>query len=152
MAHGPDISASSEGVGKSCELFYEYPASGWLVPFDREEIKVFLSVMLEVAVPGKKVELHLVDDATIASMNEEFLGCTGPTNIITFPPDGDLPGSMHLSLNCLAREALLYCQDPATHFLRLLAHGCGHLAGLDHGEEMTCLEEACFSEASRLIG
>jgi len=91
------------------------------------------------------VEFTLTDDSGIAGFNADFLGCAGPTNIITFPGDGDMPGMVFLSLDCLNRECLFYRQKRDMHFIRLLAHGMGHLAGLDHGPEMSRIEFICFS-------
>lgn len=94
------------------------------------------------------LEFYLVDDAAIANLNWQFLGCRGPTNILTFPGNDDLPGSMHLSVTTLVRECVLYYQRPLQHFLRLLAHGLGHMAGYDHSDEMRLLEKK-FYEAGR---
>ncbi|MGE4296800.1 MAG: rRNA maturation RNase YbeY [Desulfovibrionaceae bacterium] len=207
---------------------------------------------------GADVEISLVDDAAIADLNLQYLGCVGPTNVLSFPldeeggedgplvfgesldeaawedgpgvalgpydparslpvddllcdcsdegvdadvfddeddPDGldawadddavedddedddaadHLPGgvagegegalfgddlddeafggdgfedgawalgALVISLETVAREAVLYGQEPHAHFARLLAHGLLHLAGLDHGEEMEALTE-----------
>ena len=107
--------------------------------------------MAERAVPDSSFEFILVDDHTISSLNASYLGCSGPTNIITFPASPKSPGSMYLSLDCLHRECLIYGQKPRIHLLRLLAHGFGHLAGLDHGTEMDSLAEACFMVGKQVL-
>lgn len=86
--------------------------------------------------PLAGVELYLVTDAAIARANVEHMMCTGPTNVLSFPGGGGMAGTLLLSLDTLDRECLLYGQEPREHLLRLLAHGMGHLAGLDHGGEM----------------
>ena len=103
---------------------------------------------------GRTLALTLADDRDIAAVNREFLGCTGPTNILSFPAsDGkadvlapgeeaaDL-GELVLSVDTLARETELYGQEPVEHLARLLAHGILHLAGYDHGGEMHALTDA----------
>lgn len=105
------------------------------------------SAAREAGCPLGPVEAHLVDDACIARANQRYMGCTGPTNVLSFPGDESLPGVMLLSLDTLNRECLLYGQDPAEHLLRLLAHSVGHLAGYDHGEEMDALCDWCRSRA-----
>lgn len=105
---------------------------------------------------GSLISLQLVDDAIIAKLNAEFLGCTGPTNVLSFPAqeveeagsvadeeDGDGPylGEIALSVDTLAREVRLYGQDEREHLVRLLAHAMLHLAGYDHGEEMDSLTD-----------
>lgn len=77
----------------------------------------------------------------------QHLGCHGPTNVLSFPGAPGMAGALLLSLDTLERECLLYGQEPCEHLLRLLAHGMGHLAGLDHGPEMDALCVACQEAA-----
>ena len=119
------------------------PAGAGLLPVPPRQIGRILDALTsaarEAGCPLGPVEAHLVDDACIARANQRYMGCTGPTNVLSFPGDESLPGVMLLSLDTLNRECLLYGQDPAEHLLRLLAHSVGHLAGYDHGEEMDAL-------------
>ena len=93
------------------------------------------------------LDLYLLGDADMAAANAQHLGCPGPTNVLSFPGAPGMPGTLLLSLDTLDRECLLYGQEPAGHLVRLLAHGMGHLAGLDHGPEMEALCAACESAA-----
>ncbi|MBQ3171658.1 MAG: rRNA maturation RNase YbeY [Mailhella sp.] len=96
------------------------------------------------------VELIVAGDGDIAEVNARNLGCSGPTNILSFPGDGASLGTLFLSADTLEREAVLYGQDVEEHAVRLLAHGMGHIMGFDHGPEMdefcAFLEEACLRE------
>lgn len=123
-------------------VFCEHPQFAMLAPFSQRQITAILSTMLEHASDYTiaAAELALTNDQRIAILNKQYLGCQGPTNIITFPAGPSLPGSLYLSLDCLRREAIFFQQNIKTHFIRLLAHGTGHLAGLDHSQEMTNLE------------
>ena len=107
-----------------------------------------------------ELDLVLVRDAGMADYNLRYMGCHGPTNVLSFPideqiagpEDEDVPvqlGSLVFSVDTLHRETLLYGQDPEEHCLRLLAHGLGHLAGYDHGPEMDelCSEMLSAAEA-----
>lgn len=133
------------------KIFCDYAAQAWLLPLDARQLGQALGAMAAAAgAPGAAIELRLSDDGEIAALNGAFLDCVGPTNVITFPM-GDGGGSLRISLDCVAREALLYGQAPAEHFLRLLAHGLGHLAGLDHGPEMAAIERACFAAGMELL-
>lgn len=120
-----------------------------------------LSAMLRAAGSGPaELDLVLVRDAGMADYNLRYMGCHGPTNVLSFPideqiagpEDEDVPvqlGSLVFSVDTLHRETLLYGQDPEEHCLRLLAHGLGHLAGYDHGPEMDelCSEMLSAAEA-----
>lgn len=122
----------------------------WLLPISRRQIEeIIRRLALHFAPNG--LDVHLVDDATIAKLNAEFMGCPGPTNILTFPGDSDTPGALVISIDSFARECLLYAQSPETHFLRLLSHGFGHLGGLDHGPQMAQREAECLTMAKALL-
>jgi probable rRNA maturation factor len=97
------------------------------------------------------VELIVAGDGDIAEVNARNLGCSGPTNILSFPGDGASLGTLFLSADTMEREAVLYGQDVEEHAVRLLAHGMGHIMGFDHSPEMddfcAYLEGACLPES-----
>ncbi len=128
------------------------PLQAWKSPLCPRELARVLECMLDAvdAPDPMVVELSLVGDAAMAEANARFLGCSGPTNILSFPAasDRDQPALLQLSLDTLRRECLLYKQAPVEHQLRLLAHGTAHLLGHDHGEAMDALEDAAFAAAS----
>lgn len=142
---------AQETGSSGAALFYEYRAP-WLVPLEREKIGDVLRRMQSVAgLQQGRFELYLVDDGHIADLNRRFLGCAGPTNIITFPSDSGPGGCLFLSLDTFVRECRLYGQNWAEHFLRLLAHGFGHLAGFEHGQRMERVERACLAACLDMI-
>jgi len=132
---------------EAVRVFRRYPSGCALAPLHWRQMRTALHAMLTVpSAPGEAqapegVELYLLDDASVARANAGHLGCTGPTNILSFPGGSGSPGALLLSLDTLRRECLLYGQDPAEHAVRLLAHGMGHLRGLDHGPVMDALCE-----------
>lgn len=93
------------------------------------------------------VELIVAGDGDIAAVNLRNLGCSGPTNILSFPGEEGEIGTLFLSADTLERESVLYGQDVTVHARRLLAHGMGHILGFDHSPEMdefcAYLEESC---------
>ncbi|MDE7240508.1 rRNA maturation RNase YbeY [Desulfovibrio sp.] len=125
--------------------------AAWLCPLDRRELKLALAAMCAGAAalgrPVAGVDLYLITDEAMARANAQHLGCTGPTNVLSFPGASGMAGALLLSLDTLERECLLYGQQPVEHLLRLLAHGMGHLAGLDHGPEMDALCASCLEAA-----
>lgn len=116
----------------------------WRLPLCRMELRRAFAVMLEIAWREGKLavsdpcfELLIVQDSSIAALNQQYMRCPGPTNILSFPAaENNFVGSLVLSSDALYRESLLYAQKPREHCLRLLAHGIGHLLGLDHSAEM----------------
>lgn len=113
-------------------------------PLSRRELSGLVLLLLEsLGLDGDSLEIKLVDDKAIALLNKEFMGCVGPTNVLSFPAEeeengdeGEYLGSLALSVDALVRESALYGQEPVLHLARLLAHGILHLAGYDHGEAM----------------
>ncbi|MBQ7607072.1 MAG: rRNA maturation RNase YbeY [Desulfovibrionaceae bacterium] len=131
-------------------IYQEY-AAAWLLPLEKRVLLRVLKLFCDVAngtglgEPIAGIELTLTSDARIAGINRDCMGCTGPTNILSFPGGSDLPGSLVLSLDTLAREAFLYGQRQERHLLHLIAHGTAHLAGLSHGTSHETIHKACLA-------
>lgn len=135
---GKVVACQEAGVRVVCS----YGGVAWLSPWDAREMRNVLAVMLACAVesgvpaPPSAVELLLVDDARIAQSNWRYMGCAGPTNILSFPGGAGGSASLLLSLDTARRECLLYGQELCAYVRRLLAHGMGHVCGLEHGATM----------------
>lgn len=154
MAAMPSPSIS---VGSSTGLL-------WMLPFTLHELEKALEAMLagfekfgRQAISGSVLELNLVDDVQMAELNHTYLGCAGPTNILSFPAPGDEKdmtkgiyplGWMALSVETISREAMLYKQELPCYALKMLAHGLAHLLGYEHGEEM----DQCADYAATAAG
>ncbi len=67
------------------------PGMGFLLPLAPGELRAVFAAMQEATgLAGCTVELDLVGDEEIARLNAAHLGCTGPTNILSFPAhDGE---------------------------------------------------------------
>ena len=142
---------------QAVRIFNSYSAAAWLLPLDRRELGAALAAMLAVCSDAQvpcappAVELHLLNDAAIGVANKRCLGCTGPTNVLSFPGGCDSPGTLLFSLDTLRRECLLYGQEPTEHAIRLLAHGMAHLCGLDHGEQMDMVSQIFMDAAIEAV-
>lgn len=135
----------------------------WLLAVSRQRVRQALGAMLACSpCPWQHVELHIVRDGAMAGYNSRHLGCTGPTNILSFPAceyplraedphgasgqQGDI-AALILSVDTAQREAFLYGQDPEDYLVWLLAHGMGHVMGYDHGEAMDALCSRLYEAA-----
>jgi len=121
-------------------------------PLSRRELTDLVARLLAALDLSRAcLSLTLIDDRGITLLNRQYLGCEGPTNILSFPEaDPGRPevlGELFLSTETLAREAFLYGQEPARHLARLLAHGILHLSGHDHGPEMDALTDLAVAAA-----
>jgi len=92
---------------------------------------------------SKEVSIVLMDDAAIASYNEQYRGRKGPTNVLSFPSsDGaeDIPfavpprelGDVLISVESAAREAREAKISTGDRVTELIVHGVLHLLGHDH--------------------
>ena len=101
-------------------------------------------VLTEQRVPGDmELSLLLVDEQTIAELNAEHLGRSGPTDVLAFPidePGESPPGAPAILGDVVLCPAVAYGQ--AERFGRtgeeelelLTVHGILHLLGMDHAD------------------
>lgn len=120
------------------------------LPLSQGELASLTGAILEsLGLDGQTFDLRVVADGEMATLNRDYLGLPGPTNVLSFPAaDPDRPdylGEMAVSADTVVREAFLYGQDPLAHLTRLLAHGFLHLSGLDHGPVMEAFTEAAVA-------
>lgn len=93
------------------------------------------------------VVIQFVDDATIASLNEEHLGKVGPTDVLSFPIEDAKPGSppirdlgappinlgdIFISTNVVAQHADEFEVSFSDELHLMVCHGLLHLLGWDH--------------------
>jgi len=94
--------------------------------------------------------LRLVDAEESAALNEQYRGRTGPTNVLSFPAEVDLPalriwGDIVICVPVVHAEAAVQQKTSADHFAHLVVHGVLHLLGYDHesaaeAEQMESIE------------
>lgn len=107
-----------------------------------------------------ELSILLTDDDVIARLNREYLGRSGPTNVLSFasgdnPPIGlDILGDVVISCDTAARQAVDRGVSLTDEVTILLVHGLLHLLGHIHdaregaGDEDRMLME---SEEVRLL-
>lgn len=109
-----------------------------------------------------RLEVHLVDDATIHRINAEHRGVDAPTDVLSFPqleesgfvlPPGEARhvGELVLSLERVSAQAEEYGHSFERELGYLTAHGILHCLGYDHEtdaerEVMREREEAVMME------
>ncbi len=91
-----------------------------------------------------RVDLHLVDRATITELNRDHMGVDGPTDVLAFPLDPDpftapddappLVGDVVLCPAVAAAQAGDHAGTLEAEFALLTVHGVLHLLGHDHAE------------------
>ena len=90
--------------------------------------------------PDAQLSILIVDDDQIASLNQNYLNHTGPTNVISFPmqegPFAEITpgllGDVVISADTAHREAVDADMPITARIYQLLIHGILHLVGYDH--------------------
>ena len=130
-----------------------------------EILKVFLWHLFE---SERGISLYLTDDTEIQKLNQQFRSKNSPTDILSWPyteddvelslpkidesEDVELAGDLVVSVERVRKQAEENGWDFETELIRLLAHGCAHIAGWDHersadeASEMLELEIALLKE------
>lgn len=117
----------------------DVPEPAWL---DRLEAFALRSLSMAGA-EDWDLSLVLCDDGLIASLNAEYRGKEGPTDVLSFeqgewfddPELGGrrfLAGDIVISLEALRRNAEDFSVAEDEELKRLVIHGILHLSGLDH--------------------
>jgi probable rRNA maturation factor len=73
------------------------------------------------------VAIEYVGAAKIAALNEEFRGTPGPTDVLSFPIDGEGPTAGPRELG-----DIVICPAHTADLREAVVHGALHLTGMDH--------------------
>ena len=92
---------------------------------------------IKVGILGASYELSLVliGDTLARRLNKEHKGKTNPTNVLSFPIS-DTEGEIFINVRRAQRDAKKFGQTWREHVAFLFIHGCLHLRGEEHGEQM----------------
>lgn len=88
-----------------------------------------------------ELSIRLVDADESAELNSQYRGKTGPTNVLSFPFDSDIPlqpkllGDLVICVPVVETEAEQQGKQAQHHWAHMVIHGCLHLLGYDHIED-----------------
>jgi len=112
------------------------------VPGDRE-LEAWCRAALDSDAAGE-LTLRIVDAGEGADLNARYRGREGPTNVLSFPADADVPhaldepgplGDIVICAPLVASEAETQGKRVAAHWAHLVVHGVLHLMGYDHASD-----------------
>jgi probable rRNA maturation factor len=93
-----------------------------------EEIDRLLSLALATAgIESGHVAVEFVDAERIAELNAAHRGATGPTDVLSFPIDGEDPSPGPCELG-----DIVICAEHTADLREAIVHGALHLTGMDH--------------------
>ena len=120
-------------------IFVEYE-SGQAFPADVLE-RAARAVLDLSGAPDADLTIVIMDDASIQSLNRDFLGHDAPTDVLSFPADEPDPetgrrylGDVVISLVRAEEQARERGHAAEAEMQLLVVHGILHLLGHDHAE------------------
>lgn len=114
--HAPFMPGQTDAPAAPGNLRLNLSGGGlcWRLPFCRAELHRALSAMLRAAGSGPaELDLILVRDAGMAGYNLRYMGCHGPTNVLSFPIDEQIAGPGGRRRPRPARKSRLFRRHPA---------------------------------------
>ena len=109
---------------------------------EKQPIKQWLFLFLKDQILGKKYDLSLafVGETNSKKANFASRGKNKSTNILSFPLD-ETSGEILICPTVAKKEYKKFDISYPNFLLYLFIHGCLHLKGLDHGDNMDRLED-----------
>jgi rRNA maturation RNase YbeY len=111
-------------------------ASGARYRGQREMIASVQKALKGHKVTNAKVDIVLLSDSRIRTLNKQYLKHDYATDVITFPlEEQPLYGEIYVSLETARRQAKEYQVTVVNELCRLAVHGALHLLGYDDAEK-----------------
>ena len=125
---------------------------------DPGTIERAVHLALETAVGAEtpsraEISVALVDDVSIALLNERFLDREGTTDVLAFSLGDaiDVVGDVYVGFEQASRQAAELGISLAEELVRLAIHGTLHVLGYDHPEDDEREESPMFALQERLV-
>ena len=100
---------------------------------DRGRLEQFARTLRLRVARGKAFACRITGDAELRRLNQAFLGHDYPTDVLSFPCQGeDFLGDLAISRQRAAEQARRFGHDLHQEIEVLMLHGLLHLTGLDH--------------------
>jgi probable rRNA maturation factor len=126
----------------SVQLVSDQPGIPTLANFE-----LWASTALDNSRDQAELTIHIVDAAESTQLNQTYRHKSGPTNVLSFPFQTDIPqikfpllGDIVICAPVVAQESIDQNKIPEAHWAHMVVHGILHLLGYDHQEEGQALD------------
>ncbi|MEZ9820059.1 rRNA maturation RNase YbeY [Shewanella sp. 10N.286.45.A1] len=134
----------------SVDLDLQVAVEGFELP-SAQEMELWVKTALRDSMDQAELTIRIVDTAESQMLNSTYRGKDKPTNVLSFPfeapPGIELPllGDLVVCAAVVEQEAIDQNKPLNAHWAHMVVHGCLHLLGYDHiedieAEEMESLE------------
>jgi probable rRNA maturation factor len=126
----------------SVQLVSDQPGIPTLANFE-----LWASTALDNSRDQAELTIRIVDAAESTQLNQTYRHKSGPTNVLSFPFQTDIPqikfpllGDIVICAPVVAQESIDQNKIPEAHWAHMVVHGILHLLGYDHQEEGQALD------------
>src|SRR5579872_6182161 len=98
----------------------------------RTPLREFASVLRDRVAKGREFHCLIADDRELRRLNRQFRGADYPTDVLSFPANGGVPGALAISADRAAAQAREFGHSRLDEIRILMLHGVLHLLGMDH--------------------
>jgi probable rRNA maturation factor len=105
---------------------------------DEQSMKRWVSAAIVSKTGDTELSIRIVDEHESQELNQTYRGSSGPTNVLSFPFDAEIPeplpliGDVVICAPVVAREAEQQNKELKAHWAHMIVHGVLHLQGYDH--------------------
>jgi probable rRNA maturation factor len=99
---------------------------------DRKILEDFAASLHDRLASGREFHCLISGDAELCALNSAFRHKDHPTDVLSFPGDGDYLGDIAISLARARAQARRYGHSVEDEIRILMLHGLLHLKGMDH--------------------
>lgn len=126
---------------------------------DPQSIERWVGAALGNQRESTELSVRIVDTEEGKTLNEQFRGSTGATNVLSFPFENESPeplpliGDIVICAPVVAKEASEQNKALDAHWAHMIIHGVLHLLGYDHQNETDAnLMESLETEIMQGLG
>jgi probable rRNA maturation factor len=95
---------------------------------DADSLESFAEILQARVARGRAFHCRITNDAELQTLNRQFLNKDYPTDVLTFPSEGDIA----ISLQRAQAQAREWNHSTEDEIRILLLHAVLHLLGMDH--------------------
>ena len=114
-------------------------------PPDEDSIRRWVNAAIRDERKTTELSVRIVENDESQALNEQYRDAHGPTNVLSFPFEAQIPepmdliGDLVICAPVVAAEAKQQHKDLEAHWAHMTVHGVLHLLGYTHNNEQDAL-------------
>lgn len=151
------VHSAPRSAAAFARLAVDVSSDGVRSPLGADQVRGLVRKALKRSkVRDAMISVAFVSNRTIARLNREHLGRSGPTDVIAFGfgptgPHGAVVGDVYIAPDVARRNAKEFGAGVREETARLVVHGTLHVLGRDHPEGRGRMQSRMWAEQEKLI-